>query len=143
MGLDGTGHVGDASGSCTQRTLGPGQRGPGGRACAPASPRLRCWTFLLPRLAKRRAGRGPPAQKQRCCRLRAENQMVLGWGLGLRQKWRCLFSGELGGVPNLTLVFPCSCVLAGMARSRDPYSACSHEGANLSPDCSYYWVSFQ
>ena len=60
--------------------------------------------------------------KQRCCealRLLAENQMVLVWSLG--QKWQCLFFSELGegGVCNLTLVFPCSCVLAEMMRRRD------------------------
>lgn len=36
-------------------------------------------------------------------------------------------------VCNLTLVFPCSCALAEMMRSVDPYSACNHEGANQLP----------
>lgn len=36
--------------------------------------------------------------------------MVLVWSLG--QKWQCLFFGELGGACNLSVVFPCSCVLA-------------------------------
>lgn len=65
--------------------------------------------------------------------LRAENQMVLVWRLGLGQKWQCLFFGELGGARNLSLVFPCSCVLAGMMCSMDSYSACSHEGAKQLP----------
>lgn len=65
--------------------------------------------------------------------LRAENQMVLVWSLGLGQKWQCLFFGELGGARNISLVFLRSCVLAGMMCGMDSYSAYSHEGAKQLP----------
>lgn len=83
------------------RLLQPGAPGDQGSRVDPAA----VLSILLPRPAQDEAPRaGSPAGAAMLPSAAATSREPDGVGLGMGQKWQCLFFSDLGGVCNLTLV---------------------------------------